>query len=52
MLPIVPKELTNKIRFKNNDIYIKESIKLTDEEQKIFEKFREYLRKANKDRLS
>lgn len=52
MLPIVPKEIADKIRFENRDVYVEDGIKLTKKEQEVFDKFREHLKQANIDRFS
>ena len=51
MLPITPKELSGKIKYWNNDIYVKEGIKLTTEEKVVFNKYRDSLRKAQENRF-
>ena len=51
MLPMTPKELSGKIKYWNNDIYVKEGIKLTSEEEIIFKKYRNSLMEAQEDRF-
>ena len=51
MLPITPKEISKKIYFWENDVFVSDDVKLTNEEQSIFEKFREDLNKNNKARF-
>ena len=51
MIPWIPKELEGKITFIHHDVKVKEGIKLTEEEQKIFDKFRDSMRKQAESRM-
>lgn len=51
MLPIVPEEISGKIKFWNNDVFVKEDIKLSENEQQVFDEFRERLKKSNRERF-
>lgn len=51
MLPFIPKELMGKIRFANNSVFPKDNVIFTEEEQKIFEKFKEEIEYSNKHRF-
>ena len=51
MLMIPPKEIEDKIRYSNNDVLIREGVKLTSEEEKIYKAFRQELKEALEDRF-
>ena len=51
MIPCVPKEISKKIKFRNNDVLIKEGITLNEEEKKIYDKFRKNLKQGLKERI-
>lgn len=51
MIPLIPKEIQGKIRFKPGDVAIKEGIVLKDDERKIFDKFRASMREQAKSRM-
>ena len=51
MLILIPHELKGKIDFKNNDVIIRKGEKLTDEEKKIFDSFREEFKRGYKMRF-
>ena len=51
MIPWVPKEISKKIKFRNNDVLIKEGITLNEEEKKIYDKFRKNLKQGLKERI-
>ena len=51
MLPFIPKELLGKIRFANDSVAPKEGVIFTEEEQKIFEKFKEEIEYSSKHRF-
>ncbi|MDE6500480.1 MAG: hypothetical protein K2L10_00105 [Ruminococcus sp.] len=50
MLPFIPKELMKKIDFIPGSVKIKDDVTLTEEEQKIFEKFKEEIEYSDKHR--
>lgn len=50
MLHFTPKELTGKIDFIPGSIKPKDDVVFTEEEQKIFEKFKEEIEYSNKHR--
>lgn len=50
MLPYIPKELMGKIRFANDSVFPKDDVVFTEEEQKIFEKFKEEIEYSSKHR--
>lgn len=52
MLPITPKELSGKIKYWENDIYVKDGIKLTSEEKAIFDEYRKWLKEAQESRFT
>lgn len=52
MMPVMPKEISNKVEYVPHDIAVIEGMALTDSERKIFEDFREHLRKSDEDRFS
>lgn len=52
MIPMIPKELVGKIRFKNSDVFIKEGVILTEEEQDLFTRFRKSVVEGWKDRFN
>ena len=51
MLMIPPKEIKDKIRYSNNDVIVRDGIKLTPEEEKIYKAFRLEVKEAWKDRF-
>ena len=51
MIPWIPKEIEGKITFIHHDVKVKEGIKLTEEEKKIFDKFRDSMRKQAESRM-
>lgn len=51
MIPWIPKEIEGKITFIHHDVKVKEGIKLTEEEKKIFDKFRDSMRKQSESRM-
>ena len=52
MIPYIPEEIQGKITFTHKDVKVKDGIKLTEEEQKIFDEFREHIRSEfNKSRM-
>lgn len=40
MIILMPKEIKDKIKYSHNDVVVREGVKLTPEEQKIYEAFR------------
>ena len=51
MIPLIPKEIEGKITFIHHGVKVKEGIKLTEEERKIFEKFRDHIKKQSESRM-
>lgn len=51
MIPWIPKEIEGKITFIHHGVKVKEGIKLTEEEKKIFEKFRDHIKKQSESRM-
>lgn len=51
MLPIIPKELMGKICFIPGSVALEENVTLSEKEQKIFEKFKEYIEYSNEHRF-
>lgn len=51
MLPFIPKELMGKIRFIPGSVVPEDKVTFTEEEQKIFEKFKEEIEFSNKHRF-
>lgn len=51
MIPLIPKEIEGKITFIHHGVKVKEGIKLTEEEKKIFEKFRDHIKKQSESRM-
>ena len=51
MLMIPPKEIKDKIRYSNNDVIVRDGVKLTPEEERIYKVFRKELKKALEDRF-
>lgn len=48
MIPLIPKEIQGKIKFKHKDVLLKEGIVLNEAELEIFDKFREHIRNAER----
>lgn len=46
-----PKKIRNKVIYINNDVVVRDGIRLNSEEEKIYRKFREELKKALEDRF-
>lgn len=51
MLMIPPKEIKDKVRYSNNDVIIRDGVKLSPEEEKIYSAFRKELKEALDDRF-
>lgn len=51
MIPMIPEEIQGKIEFKPGDVALKQDVKLTAEEQEIFEKFRDHIRERTVSRM-
>ena len=51
MLAIMPKELINKVHYKEREVHVNEGIKLTAHEEKILEEFRTNLKEMQKMRF-
>lgn len=43
MIPWIPKEIEGKITFTHGDVKVKEGVKLSEEEKKIFDEFRTHI---------
>ena len=48
MIPLIPKEIQGKIKFKHKDVLLKKEIVLNEAELEIFNKFREHIRNAER----
>lgn len=46
MQMIQPKELEGKLKYRNNDVFIRDGITLTEHEMEIYRRFRQSLREA------
>lgn len=51
MIPIMPKEIEDKVTYTYRDVKVIEGCTLTPEEEKIFQEFRIHLKKAFEDRF-
>ena len=51
MILFVPKELDGKIKFRENDIYVEEGVKLNMHEWLIYEEFRKDLKAGLTERI-
>lgn len=51
MLMIPPKKIKDKVRYSNNDVIVRDGVKLTPEEEKIYNAFRIELKEALDDRF-
>ncbi len=51
MLPFIPKELMGKIKFIPGSVMPEDEVVFTEEEQKIFEKFKKEIESSNKHRF-
>ena len=51
MIPIIPTELDGKIKFCHHDVKIKDDVTLSEEEMKVFQKFRNNLVKGFESRF-
>ena len=51
MIPYISKEIQGKITFTHKDVKVKEGIILSEEEKKVFEEFRESMKKQSESRM-
>ncbi len=51
MIPYIPKELDGKLKFRENDVFVKEDVKLNDLEIKMYEEFRRDLKEELRERV-